>query len=242
MYVSNTARYLGGRSTALMPRALGHAYLGLFGKVVPACQDVSSGFLIDCWNAAEQRGLGYGGQTRLTALSTAYQRLTRPGRLAGWIQKRGGGMRWVNPRRLGQPDISADLIPADVLASGSWGNAPATTTDATGATIPAPAWPVPTDIPPPVSIVNQPLPIPKILANLQPTLPYVTANTLLAAAALPKAPDVVKQAAAQLPASATSGTGSLTSLLTGSAIAGIPNYVWLIFVFGGLVFAGSRRR
>jgi hypothetical protein len=160
-------------------------------------------------------------------------------------------MRWVNPRRLGQPDINpSDLIPGDVMAKGSWGNAPLTTQDATGATIPAPAWAVPTDIPPPISIVNQPLPIPKILANLQPTLPVVTAAVLQQAAAIPgtysassitSPPQVVKQAAAQLPASTSS---SFTSLLTGSAIAGIPNYVWLVVVFGGLLLAGgaSRRR
>src|SRR4029077_19741607 len=163
---------------------------------------------------------------------TAYQRLTRPNRLAGWVPKPGGGMRWLNPRRLGQPDILAsDLIPPDVLDTGSWGTAQPTSTgtivDATGATVPAPAWVVPTDIPPPISMVYQPSPPPKILTNLQPTLPLVSAQTLLAAAALPNAPAVVKQAAAQLPPTSTS---SFTSLLTGSAIAGIPNYVWLVVV------------
>jgi hypothetical protein len=231
-------------------RALGNVYLGRLGTV-PACQDAGTGLLINCWNTAVAKGLAGLNQEQLTQVATAYQRLTRPNRLAGlggWQRKKGGGVQWVRTTlgRLGQPDIIAsDLIPPDVLASGSWsGGSSTVTTDAQGNVIPTPAWVVPNDLPPnPIGIVTQPAPPPRILANIQPTLPYVTAQTLLAAAQLPNAPAVVKQAAAQLPASTVSAS-SLGSFFSGSAIAGIPNYFLLA---AGLFFvlaigAGARRR
>ena len=209
-------------------------------------------------------GLGQN-QATLTRLSTAYQRLTRPDRLTGlgliqakppylprptpilpkppylprpkgtlrgWVPKPGGGMRWVS---LGDTtDISIDPLS---LFSDAGTPAPSggTIVDAQGNIIPAPAWVVPSDIPPPISTITTPSPIPSILQNLQPTLPVVTAQTLLAAAALPNAPAVVKQAAAQLPA---------TSWFSQST-AGIPNYLILgggLFLMVVLASAGGRRR
>ena len=229
------------------PRALGHVYLGRLGTI-PACQDPPTGMLIDCWNAAVAKGLSGVDQATLNRISTAYQRLTRPDRLAGlrgWVPRRGGGMTWVHNRRpLG--DIT-DF--ADTFDPGSLINAPVpqppssgTITDAQGNQIPAPAWVVPSDLPPsPIGIITQPAPPPRILENLQPTLPVVSAQTLLAAAALPNAPAVVKQAAAQLPPGAGS---SLSSIFTGSAIAGIPNYLLMgIGLFLVVIMAsGGRRR
>lgn len=56
------------------------------------------------------------------------------------------------------------------------------------------------------------------------SLPGVSPSTLLAAAALPNAPAVVKQAAAQY-----SAANPISSWFSGSMIAGIPNY----FLAGG---------
>jgi hypothetical protein len=223
------------------PRALGHVYLGRLGTV-PACQDPPTGLLIDCWNAAVAKGLNGVDQETLTRLSTAYQRLTRPGRLAGlgrWVPAKRGGMQWVNPQRLGA-DISdiTSIDPSLLMAGSDWSG---TITDAQGNQIPAPAWVVPSDLPPnPIGIITQPAPPPKIIENLQPTLPVVSAQTLLAAAALPNAPTVVKQAAAQLPQGAAS---SASSIFTGSAIAGIPNYLLMgLGLFFLVILASSGRR
>lgn len=268
------------------PRALGNAYVpptvDAYGTI-PACQDPPTGLLIDCWNAAVAKGLNGLGQDQatLTRLSTAYQRLTRPDRLAGlgstftpkpvylprpipikakqiflprppkpmsgWVPKPGGGMMWVhNPRPLGDAlpdDINDDFAPGPGMpgSSPSWsGGSGVMVPTATGGSAPAPAWVVPTDIPPPVSTVFQPSPIPPVLQNLQPTLPTVSAQTLLAAAALPNAPAVVKQAAAQL-----SSSGSATSWFTQSMISGIPNYLLVgggLFLVVLLASAGGRRR
>lgn len=71
------------------------------------------------------------------------------------------------------------------------------------------------------------------------SLPSVSPSTLLAAAALPNAPGVVRQAAAQY-----SAANPIASWFSGSMIAGIPNYL----LAGGLVgvvllaTAGGKRR
>lgn len=81
------------------------------------------------------------------------------------------------------------------------------------------------------------------MINFSPAIPTVTAQTLIAAAALPNAPTNVKAAAAQLAASGAGATSSISSIFTGSAIAGIPNY---LLIGGGLLlvlmFAGRGRR
>jgi hypothetical protein len=77
-----------------------------------------------------------------------------------------------------------------------------------------------------------------LFANAPVPLPGVSAATLLQAASLPNAPAVVKQAAAQYTAANPAST-----FLSGSAIAGIPNYLLL----GGaglllVVMMSSKRR
>lgn len=77
------------------------------------------------------------------------------------------------------------------------------------------------------SIVEAPVP-----------LPGVSSSTLIAAAALPNAPAVVKQAAAQYQAA-----NPASSFLSGSMIAGIPNY--LLLGAGGIllvVLATAKKR
>lgn len=97
-------RSASGGPVRVMPTTTAPATLG----TILACGDVypGGGTLADCWRAAEQKGLaGLGAhitQDQLSKLSTAYQRITRPNRLAGlgvWSFN-GRKMVW---RNLGDP-------------------------------------------------------------------------------------------------------------------------------------------
>ncbi|MGH9501654.1 MAG: hypothetical protein ACRD20_02255 [Terriglobales bacterium] len=96
-----------------------------------------------------------------------------------------------------------------------------------------------TDLPPdPSDIFNFPATAP-YLGPSSIALPSVSPSTLLAAANLPNAPAVVKQAAAQY-----SAANPVTSWFSGSMLAGIPNY---LLAGGGLLLllalsGGKRRR
>lgn len=104
---------------------------------------------------------------------------------------------------------------------------------------PATGMPVTTDIPPDFSDIFS---FPVAAYGAAPSsvaLPAVSPSTLLAAASLPNAPAVVKQAAAQY-----SAANPVSSWFSGSMISGIPNY--LLAIGGGLVLvlavSGKRRR
>lgn len=219
-----------------------HTMTGL--GTTAACNDANTGLLINCWQNAVKKGLGGLGtavsQEQLTALSTAYQRLTKPRRLAGlgnWVFT-GSGMKWQP--RLGDSSLDTQGL----IDDSSWLDNP----PEIGAPQPAqtPLVVAPSYVPAPdISTViasQQPSKIPSSLINFQPTLPTVTAQTLIAAAALPNAPANVKAAAAQV-SSSSAGLSSFSSLFTGQMISGIPNYV---FIGGGLLLvlmlSGGRRR
>lgn len=195
---------------------------------ITACQDAGTGLLINCWNAATEKGLGRTlSQDQLNRLSTAYQRITRPQFLAGWTLNKQGRPVWKGLRGLGADiydPVSGTYVPDD-------------------STSPDPIIVQTDPVPPsPLSIPSGPLPA--IISNYKPALPTVTPQTLLAAAALPNAPAIVKQAAAQLPpGSASMFPGFSTAWFTQSMIAGIPN--WGLLAGGALLMvlvAGKRRR
>lgn len=99
---------------------------------------------------------------------------------------------------------------------------------------------VSTDIPPSISDIFSSFPSMPSFGPTSTPLPGVSASTLLAAAALPNAPAVVKQAAAQY-----SAANPLSSWFSGQMIAGIPNY--LLAAAGGFILlipllGGKKRR
>lgn len=103
---------------------------------------------------------------------------------------------------------------------------------------PATGMPVTTDIPPDISDIFS-FPVLNYGGPSSTPLPAVSPSTLLAAASLPNAPSIVKQAAAQY-----SAGNPISSWFSGSMIAGVPNY--LLAIGGGLVLvlavAGGKRR
>lgn len=136
-----------------------------------ACADAGTGLLIDCWRQAEHKGLGYSlDQAELAKVATAYQRMTRPNSLAGWVFD-GRKMVW-----------RGGALGDDVLTP-----PPSYVTPPNPLTI---AQSQPSPLPSVTAITP---------SEMQAMIPAVTAQTLLAAAQLPNAPTIVQQAAAQLP-------------------------------------------
>lgn len=194
-----------------------------------ACADAGTGLLIDCWKAAEQKGLGYSlDQAQLAKVATAYQRLTRPNSLAGWVFT-GKKMVWR-----GGP-LGDAILPPDYSDSSGGGGG-----DSGGGWVVPPSYVTPPD---PLTISQQQRsPLPPIFTNQPVVLPSVTAQTLIAAAQLPNAPAIVKQAAAQLPPSPAGVSGLNMGWFTQQMISGIPNWG---LVAGGvllLIVLGKRRR
>lgn len=100
------------------------------------------------------------------------------------------------------------------------------------------------DAPPdPLAIARmQPTKLPSSLLTYNPVIPTVSVETLLAAAQLPNAPTIVKQAAAKLqstPALAASVGAGTGSWFTEQMISGIPNY--LLLAGGGLLLVLAMR-
>jgi hypothetical protein len=220
------------------PPALGSAYyLG----TSSACADAGTGMLADCWRAAVAKGLSGVDQATLTRLSTAYQRLTRPDRLAGW-ERTSRGMQWrgMSGVRLGSyiytgpmPAVKKGQRAPTLIASGTLGDLPLYAQPATDASYDNYLEDDPVAAPDPLTISPARKP-PTWLTSFQAQLPLVSASALLQAAQLPNAPGIVRQAAAQLPAQ---------SWFTQSMIGGIPNY--LLLGGGGLLLllaAGGKRR
>ncbi len=217
MYISRAARYLGDIKSTTASRQ--QAAVRKFANWRTSCGDVRQGarggLLIDCARVAGLSGID---QAQLNALSHAYQTRQHP--------------RWLG--RLGD-DSTDPNTPVFVVATGPTAGQVITAGNSNV---------VSTDIAPsPASIspeMNSSLSVPSFVSQLNYTpLPSVSASTLIAAANLPNAPAVVKQAAAQLPAS-TQAAASVSTMLSkygiylGAAFAG----VLLISAVGG----GSRRR
>lgn len=195
-----------------------------------ACADAGTGLLIDCWKAAEQKGLGYSlDQAQLAKVATAYQRMTQPNSLAGWVFT-GKKMVWRGGP-LGDAILPVDYSdPTGGAWAGDGGNGG--------------GWTVPESYvtPPNPLTIAPPTPLPPIIAKPPVVLPSVTAQTLFAAAQLPNAPAIVKQAAAQLPASQASTLGFDTSWFTAQMISGVPNYALVGAGVVILLLLSKRRR
>ncbi len=207
MYISRVARYLGdARTTAAIRR---------FASWRTSCGDVRQGarggLLIDCARVAGLSGID---KAQLTALSHAYEKRLHP-RWLGRLGRLGDGVDTPNSGEF-------------VYATGPNAGQPVTDTNWVGS-----------DVAPSQSdVVNTPssvLSVPSFISQLNYTpLPSVTASTLIAAANLPNAPAIVKQAASQLPASTQqlAGVSSMLSkygIYLGAAFAG----VLLISAVGG---------
>lgn len=245
MYVNLTARSLGSavhlvpppvRKVRLVPPpvqkhyTLPPVYKGL--GTTAACADAGTGLLIDCWRAAEHKGLGYSlDQAQLAKVATAYQRMKRPNSLAGWVFT-GEKMVW---RGMGDAILPDPMSPDAWYGSDQGGSG----SDGGSGWVVPPAYVTPPD---PLTIAVNKTPLPPIVYQSSPVLPSVTAQTLFAAAQLPNAPAVVKQAAAQLPASAASVGGLNMGWFTQQSISGIPNYLLVGAGVVLLILVAKKRR
>lgn len=236
MYLSTIARQLGRYAPPGR---------GSLGTIAP-CADAGTGLLIDCWRAAEQKGLGYAlSQSELSKVATAYQRIMRPNSLAGWV-KSGNRMVW-KPSGLGsfrrRGGMGDDSLLVDNFdngdmpgAGGSW--VPGAQTPIT----PPPSYITPPD---PFTIAaGQPSKPVDLTKWFPPVLPApVTPQFLLQAAALPNAPASVKAAvpAAQAALAQQASTFDF-GWLTQQMISGIPNYALVGAGLVVLLMLGKRRR
>lgn len=212
-----------------------------------ACSDAGTGLLIDCWRQAESRGMGIAlDQEQLSRAATTYQRLMRPGSLAGWV-KSGNRMVWKSSglgsyrrRRGGMGDDSllVDNFDSDLPgAGGSWAG-PQTQTPI----MVPPSYITPPD---PLAIAqSQPSKPPDMTKWFPPVVPAVTPQFLLQAASLPNAPAAVKAAAASPAVQAAAAQQASTlnfGWLTQQAISGIPNYALLGASVVVLLMLSKRR-
>jgi hypothetical protein len=175
--------------------------------------------LYNCAGRVGLSGLGVSlDQAQLSRATSAFSARIHPNLLSSHLYRRGLG-------RLGDDS-------GFVFATGP------------NAGMPATGMPVASDVPPdPMSIaqiadqINAPAPT-FVSPQYQAPLPTVSPSTLLAAAALPGAPSVVQQAAAQY-----SSANPIMAWFQGSMIGGIPNY-WLIAGAGAalLLLSGLKGR
>lgn len=198
MYIARVGRSLGTpppKPPQILPRSTG--WRGACGDVT---QGAKNGFLYTCAGRAGLSGLGVAlSQAELSRATKAFSSKIHPFLLSSKLYKRGLG------------DDSGF-----VFATGP------------NAGMPATGYPISSDAPPdPMSIsqiadqINSAPPT-FVSPMYQAPLPTVSPSTLLAAAALPGAPAVVQQAAAQY-----SAANPFTAWFSGSMIGGIPNYILL---------------